>query len=287
MNQLFILDAGRADCSVIFFDTPSGRKTVIIDGGTIKDRESPLLPFLKKYRVDKVELLILTHLHQDHFGGFYDLIDRIQINRAIAPCGDLVFCKDMYPYYANSECFREYHQIFEYMATSRTKLEVQEDLIGTEIKLGNCTLHCLYPTQKGQQRGAYYANRLCCSTISQERMQMYCSHFQSFCNADSSIWGITCSGQDIALFSGDCTAETMDLALSLQPFHPKLLKLSHHGINTRYFSQENLAKISPQVVVVPVSKGYYESIKKDCEAVCAPVGAKLYYTFEGDYQMSF
>ena len=33
MSELHILDAGRADCTVLLLDTPQGRRTVVVDGG--------------------------------------------------------------------------------------------------------------------------------------------------------------------------------------------------------------------------------------------------------------
>lgn len=32
MSELHILDAGRADCTVLLLDTPQGRQTVVVDG---------------------------------------------------------------------------------------------------------------------------------------------------------------------------------------------------------------------------------------------------------------
>ena len=46
MSELYILDVGRADCTVLLLDTPQGRRTVVVDGGGKyhKDRK-PLLEF--------------------------------------------------------------------------------------------------------------------------------------------------------------------------------------------------------------------------------------------------
>ena len=92
MSELYILDVGRADCTVLLLDTPQGRRTVVVDGGGKyhKDRK-PLLEFLVQRNITVIDLLILTHLHQDHFGGFVHLVDRVQVRQAVAPCGDLRF----------------------------------------------------------------------------------------------------------------------------------------------------------------------------------------------------
>lgn len=92
MSELHILDVGRADCTVLLLDTPQGRRTVVVDGGgKYREDRRPLLEFLTRRNLTVIDLLILTHLHQDHFGGFVHLVDRVRVRRAVAPCGDLRF----------------------------------------------------------------------------------------------------------------------------------------------------------------------------------------------------
>ena len=83
MSELYILDVGRADCTVLLLDTPQGRRTVVVDGGgKYHEDRKPLLEFLVQRNITVIDLLILTHLHQDHFGGFVHLVDRVQVRRA-------------------------------------------------------------------------------------------------------------------------------------------------------------------------------------------------------------
>lgn len=104
MSELHILNVGRADCSILLLDTEEGRKTVVLDGGGVCFLgRRPLLEFLEARGIGEIDLLILTHLHQDHFGGFYQLIDRIFVKQLVAPCGDLVFCEKVYPVFGDDE----------------------------------------------------------------------------------------------------------------------------------------------------------------------------------------
>ena len=59
MSELYILDVGRADCTVLLLDTPQGRRTVVVDGGGKyhKDR-MPLLEFLVRRNITVIDLLI-------------------------------------------------------------------------------------------------------------------------------------------------------------------------------------------------------------------------------------
>ena len=114
MSELHILDVGRADCGVLLLDTPEGPRTVVVDGGgKYHEGRRPLLEFLDRHGITAVDLLILTHLHQDHFGGFVHLADRVEVRRAIAPCGDLRFADRVYPVFGDPEYYREYHTFFQ------------------------------------------------------------------------------------------------------------------------------------------------------------------------------
>lgn len=289
MSELHILNAGRADCNILLLDTESGRHAVVIDGGTLRDTPSPILRVLRENNVDGIDLLILTHLHQDHFGGFFHLIDQVPVRRVVAPCGDLVFCDAMYPYYANNEYFREYHAIFQYFVRCGAEMIPIDDCIGQSFSFGAHTLRCLYPTAPGRMAAAACAQRLCDPGLHCGEMENLCTEFQALCNADSSIWLLESGGRDIALFSGDCTVETMDEAITAHPCRPIVLKLSHHGIGSgRYFNADNVEKIFPQIMVVPIAKEYYNAdIKKDCEAARGKTGAALHYTCEGEYCLTF
>lgn len=88
MNELHILHVGRADCVVMLLDTPRGRKSVVMDAcGCTFQGKTPLLPFLRERKVHTIVLAVLTHLHQDHFGGFFQLIGQIPVKKLLTPCG--------------------------------------------------------------------------------------------------------------------------------------------------------------------------------------------------------
>ena len=77
--DLIFLDVGQGDC--LFIEAPSGR-TLLIDGGGSTDYDTgvkTLLPFLLKNGYDKVDMAIVTHLHQDHYGGVRSLSQEIEI----------------------------------------------------------------------------------------------------------------------------------------------------------------------------------------------------------------
>ncbi|HZK71477.1 MAG TPA: DNA internalization-related competence protein ComEC/Rec2 [Clostridia bacterium] len=77
--EIVILDAGQADC--IFIKTPDG-KNILIDSGENGD---VVVAFLKYRAINKIDLLIGTHAHEDHIGGVDDLLQEVQVENMILP----------------------------------------------------------------------------------------------------------------------------------------------------------------------------------------------------------
>ena len=288
MSELYILDVGRADCAVLLLDTPQGRRTVVVDGGgKYHEDHKPLLEFLVQRNITVIDLLILTHLHQDHFGGFVHLVDRVQVRRAVAPCGDLQFANQVYPVFGDREFYREYHDFFRYLERSKTELIRSADCASRTFTFGDYVLECLYPLQNSTQRSVAYAQALCDPNLTEEAMAWNLEAYKQTCNEDSSIWLLRKGATDLALLSGDSTDETMRAALCGRQARPRLQKLSHHGICTRYFSEYVQKILKPEILVVSVDKTHYtEDMGAQIDTLCAAGESQCYYTFQGDVNIS-
>ncbi len=83
-NQVICFNAGKADCSYLEF---SDRKNLLIDTGSQEQNpiivENAVLPYLKKRHISKLDLVIITHPHEDHYGGLSILVDKIKIDQII------------------------------------------------------------------------------------------------------------------------------------------------------------------------------------------------------------
>ena len=288
MSELHILDAGRADCTVLLLDTPQGRQTVVVDGvGKYYGARRPLLEFLTQRNISDIDLLILTHLHQDHFGGFVHLVDQVQVRRAVAPCRDLQFADRVYPVFGDQEFYREYHTFFQYLNRSGTELIRSKECAGRTFTFGDFALDCLYPMRDSTQRSVTYAEALCAPELTEEAMAWNLEAHKQTCNEDSSIWLLRKGGADLALLAGDSTDETMRAALCGRTVRPRLQKLSHHGICARYFSEYVQKIVKPEILVVSVDKIHYtKEMGAQVDALCAAGGSQCYYTFQGDVSIS-
>ena len=288
MSELHILDAGRADCTVLLLDTPQGRQTVVVDGGgKYYGARRPLLEFLTQRNISDIDLLILTHLHQDHFGGFVHLVDQVQVRRAVAPCRDLQFADRVYPVFGDQEFYREYHTFFQYLNRSGTELIRSKECAGRTFTFGDFALDCLYPMRDSTQRSVTYAEARCAPELTEEAMAWNLEAHKQTCNEDSSIWLLRKGGADLALLAGDSTDETMRAALCGRTVQPRLQKLSHHGICARYFSEYVQKIVKPEILVVSVDKIHYtKEMGAQVDALCAAGGSQCYYTFQGDVSIS-
>ena len=288
MSELHILNVGRADCSILLLDTEEGRKTVVLDGGGVCFLgRRPLLEFLEARGIGEIDLLILTHLHQDHFGGFYQLIDRIFVKQLVAPCGDLVFCEKVYPVFGDDEYYREYHAAFRYFEQAGTELLPSAGC--GEFSFGESRLRCLYPEAGASMPSVTYARELCRRDLTDAEMDGTLERYKAACNADSSIWLLEHGGQAAALMTGDSTKETLRQALRRSgTVHPAVQKLSHHGIGRHYFSEELQRPVSPEYLVVSVDKEHYDEEMEKTVAGLAKAGNSLvHYTFQGDFLYCF
>lgn len=89
-NELTVtfLDVGQGDSALI--ETPEGRK-LLIDGGGVERKaksrdpvgEKVVVPFLHRKGIDHLDLVILTHPHEDHLGGLNSVLEKIKVDQVI------------------------------------------------------------------------------------------------------------------------------------------------------------------------------------------------------------
>ncbi len=80
--EITVLDVGQGDS--IFIKMPGG-ENVLIDAGPPKAAKKVILPFLSTRGVNKIDLAVLTHAHDDHVGGFPAILENIRIDKVLDP----------------------------------------------------------------------------------------------------------------------------------------------------------------------------------------------------------
>jgi len=75
MLTITMLDVGQGDAFLI--EAPGGKK-MLIDAGDQKGAEQAVIPVLRRKGINSLEVLISTHPHVDHMGGFPQLLQNIR-----------------------------------------------------------------------------------------------------------------------------------------------------------------------------------------------------------------
>lgn len=74
------IDVGKADSIYVKFKD----KNILVDAGE-KDTYNTVLEYLKKKSVKKLDMVIASHPHSDHIGGFPEILNEFKITKILMP----------------------------------------------------------------------------------------------------------------------------------------------------------------------------------------------------------
>jgi competence protein ComEC len=82
--DVIFLDVGQGDGVIVRVPTEEGIKTILVDAG-FKDwtrdmGEEVVVPVLRNFGVDQIDLLIMSHPHSDHIGGVEIILEEFEVN---------------------------------------------------------------------------------------------------------------------------------------------------------------------------------------------------------------
>ena len=218
--EVYFFDVGQADCTFIRLDG----YTMLIDAGNKADANSDLkitdniniVYELKRLGVEKIDIFVNTHPHEDHMGGSATIIENFEIGFVIAPNNeaDGITTK----FYTEFEKFMEMKDINWLYPNEHIK-------VGDSFKFGSATVTILSPNAEVYKDKNNYSIALI----------------------------IEYEGKSI-LFTGDIEekAENEILTMALEKgilLDVDVLKSAHHGSETSS-SQEFLDAVKPEFVVI-------------------------------------
>lgn len=203
------IDCGQADC--IFIKTPQGQQ-IIIDFGDNKGLKdlSQKIPWWRK----TIDLMIITHPHDDHIAGMANIIKKYQVNNIMytGVIGDSPI----------------YTDLLDLIKQENIPLIVpNKDQI---ISLGDdCALKIIFPWENLMNKEVANLNNS--SIVSQ----------------------LKCQGSSF-LFMGDAELEVEQEILNKNiELKSDILKVGHHGSITSS-QQEFLEKVNPQIAIIMVGE---------------------------------
>ncbi len=121
--RIVVLDVGQGDAILI----QDGASAILIDTGP----DDAVLEALAQESVFHLDAVVITHMHNDHYGGLDDLIDYIEVDQVIVGFG------------AASNIPNELDEAIESLVDDN----VMELAYGDSLYVGNYVLTCLSPTE--------------------------------------------------------------------------------------------------------------------------------------------
>ena len=209
--EVYFLDVGQGDS--ILIRTPDNQD-ILIDGGpgqTVLMRLAAVLPFWDR----DIELMILTHPHDDHVAGLVPVLERYQVEQ-------VWYTQAAY----ENPNYLEFQKIIQ-----EKNIPHQKTFYGNKLEVGeNLFLETLYP----------FSN-------------MDLNEIENINN--TSIINRLVYGETEFLFTGDAETEVEEILLHNQlDLHADLLKAGHHGSKTAS-SKEFLAAVQPKIVMIQCGLG--------------------------------
>lgn len=208
--ELVFFDVGQGDS--VYIKTPEG-KNILVDGGPGRQALSALARYMAWWDKE-IDLLVLTHPHDDHVGGLTDILNNYQV-------GQVLYTGVVH----NSPSYLEF---LNELKESRAELILARP--GQLIRLGkDASLEILYPVRDLAGTEAVNLN-------------------------NTSIVLKLAYGQTQALLTGDIELEAEKELLEKEAdLKAQILKVAHHGSNTSSHS-EFLEAVDPQYAVISVGQ---------------------------------
>ncbi len=208
--KVWFFDVGQGDAHLIV--TPGGTQ-ILIDGGpdqTVLQKLGAVMPFWDR----TIEVIILTHPHDDHVFGLIEVLRRYKV--------DQVFMTDVEHY---SPAYQEFLDVLE---ESKSEVVIIDSLTSLQLPQ-NIELDFLYPTESYKDKEITNIN-------------------------NSSIVNQLNFGQTKVLFTGDLEEEgEAELVRADLLEDVDVYKAGHHGSGTSS-SRGLLEDVLPENVFIPVGE---------------------------------
>jgi competence protein ComEC len=129
--KVHFIDVGDADSILI----EQENKYMLIDGGNDKDSEI-IREYLSKLGVTKIDILIGTHVEEDHIGSLDSVINDFNIGKIYLPCSNTTnkYIEDILK------------------AVNRKNIQITEPACGETFELGDAICTILAPVSKGYEK---------------------------------------------------------------------------------------------------------------------------------------
>jgi len=236
------LDVGQGDS--ILVQTP-GRKNMLIDAGGRRDEfqtgsgtgDQVVTPYLRKIGVQRLDVLVLTHPHEDHAGGAAAVVKNFPVELALVPQVDKKVFKS-----------KEEVTVEEITAGQKTKSSSDEEIPAAYVALlEKMAASGIMVRTAGAGDTLRLDHNLEIEVLSPAEMK---GESKSFLNNQSLVLKLTYMDRSF-IFAGDIEEDAQSgLIRGGADLRADVLKLPHHG--SRSLLPELVEQVKPGIVVISV-----------------------------------
>lgn len=262
---LYALNAGRGDC--FFLEIPnhhSAPSVVLIDGGEdyIHDQMKPV-SIAKEFHWDKIDLLILTHLHHDHLVGLLEVAASMNIAEAVLPYPEFQVpdtpC-DHPKARQTQELFQLYGQLCESLRLQGTTIRIRPPYGGLDVwQFGLAVIRHLDPVNHEDILGYRIIQQLQDDSLDSEVHKRLFIQFDRVSNRDSSVWVIESvqhPHEQWLLLGGDALKSNWTRLLNRETPHPNVFKVPHHGLKDA-LDEDLVKRLAPRSMIITNNEQEY------------------------------
>lgn len=221
--MVHFVDVGQGDCAIL--QLPDG-KNMIIDGGP-PSAKGKVLQYINSYKITRFDYMVLTHPHDDHYGGLTEVLANIEVS--------VIYMSELASDRIKTASYGGFKN-----AVSESGAEILYSLQGEIIKGGGLEIVFFTPSTQIYE------------DATDEDFDL---------NELSPIIMVYYGGKSI-MFTGDATSKTENLLLSAaenhsvlrnKPIQADVLKVAHHG--SKYSSTNKFLKeVMPDLSVISVAE---------------------------------
>jgi len=280
-----MVDVHYGDCFMLTLDDDEGREHyVLIDGGR-QGNSAAMLGHITKYAPTGLDLVIGTHLDDDHIGGLSEVLNAVPVRRLVLNVPGTMDAwlaareqlKALFKVVSLKEMAEGVQTADSLLKLAQAKgIPVAGAISGDYWRFGKRISLTVVSPDTDRLESAWaeqvLKESLSCSTYPSVVEELKTASPTTASNNSSVVLELWYDGEARALFTGDAGASVLMNVLYSGPYH--YLKVPHHGSRTG-LDDELADYIRPKVAHIPVGPNPHGHPDKEVREALRRVGAKI------------